>query len=460
MNHWSIRRNARYNPSSTEVHNVVLYYCEKCGTRVDPEDLQTGTARLMDESRAICLACCSQERSALPSSSSFEASTIGMMRDGDPRPESQTRQLPRNAAASTQKAHAVGGSAVHRATAPASARMPASKIASTVEAPSAAPSKWLAFALGAGVVLLGVSIALLRPTGGSDEPKTALVAEKETPQVETASKTPAPDPPRPTPPPEHLDARGKEAHRLLEEARIFALKNPTESHAYAAKLEQIFNAFRATPAGQEAQVLLRKMQHPDPQTQLAPESAWSSAINLTALIDTGKDVVKGKWKKEGSKLIVEPEALARIHIPFEPPEEYDFRIVFSRVSGEEDVNMMFAAYGKALMWSMSPAKNTCMGFECINAKAVSVNSHAVVIKPALDNDKLYTCVVQVRNGVLRAYLNGKIVKEYRTSYNEFSMRNDWKLKNERLLGLGGHNSRIVFDRVELRPVTGSGKTIR
>lgn len=463
---------------------MVLFYCETCGVRVAPEDLDDGTARRIDESRALCSACVSQERGSSGKTESANHADLHITFEDDAAEHdarvpsagpAATPNQPSAPADSRKSQRLTRGTPVPMAK-PASGefsrkstqQLPVARGSSRAQSAqppaAAAPNKWMAFAAGAGIVLIGVAVALLRSPSEGD----VAAGEKGGAEVQTKSAekppvaTPTPTPAVVTAPAPELpkDPREREAFLLLEEAKVYKRTNLDDVYGYADKLEQLFNAYRATSAGQEAQKLLAAVQYPDPQSQLAPDSAWSGAVNLQALIDTKKDVVGGKWKKEGTTLSVEPEKTTRIQLPYEPPEEYDFKIVFKRMSGEEDVNLMLTSRGKALMWSMGAGKNTVLGFECIQGKDASNAVATVRSSKALETNRTYTCVVQVRKRVVRAFLDGKIVKEYRTDYSEFSMRNDWKLKSDRVLGLGAHNSKVVFEKIELRAVTGTGKKIR
>lgn len=313
-------------------------------------------------------------------------------------------------------------------------------------------------------MLIGATVALMRPPSEAE----TLTAPTSSVETKTVEKTPTVNPnvtpvvAPVQPPPVQLpkDPREREAFLLLEEAKVYRRTNMDDVYGYADKLEQLFNAYRATPAGEEAQKLLKAVQFPDGQSQLAPDSAWAGSVNLLDLIDTKKDAVGGKWSKSGSGLTVEPEKATRLQIPYETPEEYDFKIVFKRLSGEEDVNQILSARGKSLMWSMAAAKNTWLGFECLQSKPAAGGPASVKQSKVLENNRSYTSVVQVRKRVVRAFLDGKLIKEYRTDYSEFSMRGEWKLKSERVLGVGAHSSKVLFEKIELRTVSGAGKKTR
>jgi len=454
--------------------------------RVAPEDLDDGTARRIDESRALCSSCVSQERGA-PKVTSDAGLNITYMDDSGPDANQNVSNPPnaQNVTGESRKSQRLTRGVSVPMLKPASSevsRRSTQQIPTrssgrshathpTQEAPAGGSNKWIAFVGGAALVLIGAAVALMN---SPSETETAA-AVKNSAETKTAEKTPVPTPvtnptPSPTtnvtpvvaPPPADLpkDKREREALLLLEEAKVYRRTNMDDVYGYADKLEQIFNAFRATPAGDEAQKLLKAVQFPDGQSQLAPDAAWSGALNLLDLIDTKKDTVSGKWSKSSSGLTVEPEKTTRLQIPYEAPEEYDFKIVFKRLSGEEDVNQIVSSRGKGLMWSMAAAKNTWLGFECIQGKATTGGPASVKQTKALENNRSYTSIVQVRKRVVRAFLDGKLIKEYRTDYDEFSMRGEWKLKNERVPGVGVHNSKVVFEKIELRTVSGTGKKTR
>jgi hypothetical protein len=85
------------------------------------------------------------------------------------------------------------------------------------------------------------------------------------------------------------------------------------------------------------------------------------------------------------------------------------------------------------------------------------NATAVSRNPAIKNGQEYTSVVQVRKHSIKAWLDGEMLRFWPTDYKDLGMRKDWKLRNNGVLGLGAHNSKVTFTRVQLREVTGKGK---
>ena len=60
-------------------------------------------------------------------------------------------------------------------------------------------------------------------------------------------------------------------------------------------------------------------------------------VDLLKLIRPDKDAVKGKWSFQGDTLISPADALARVKIPYEPPEEYDLTVVTERKTGNNSL---------------------------------------------------------------------------------------------------------------------------
>ena len=57
-------------------------------------------------------------------------------------------------------------------------------------------------------------------------------------------------------------------------------------------------------------------------------------IDLLPLIEVEKDAVNGKWVLNKGMLESDRSERSCIQLPYRPPEEYDFRIVFKRLDGD------------------------------------------------------------------------------------------------------------------------------
>ena len=188
----------------------------------------------------------------------------------------------------------------------------------------------------------------------------------------------------------------------------------------------------------------------------------SAIVNLIPLIDPQKDAVVGTWLlKDGVLVSDDSGALsggARLQIPYHPPQEYDFRITFTRVGGDGDVTQILAAPRTAFAWKMGAVSNTIFAFDQTN----SAKSNSAVLKRAhcLQNGRKYESLVQVRKTGVKAFLDGALVIQWSTDYSDLSNPPAWKLRDDQCLGVASWNSPTVFDKIEIEEVTGSGTRTR
>ncbi len=194
--------------------------------------------------------------------------------------------------------------------------------------------------------------------------------------------------------------------------------------------------------------------------QPKPADAWKRAINLLPALDPKQDTVNGNWtvRKDGG-VASDKTRFSRIEIPYHPPEEYDLRVTFTRVSGDADVNLVLAHAGKQFLWEMGGWDNKVFGFELIDDRPANQNGSTVSVEKALQNDKKYTVIIEVRKDSLKAFLDGKFLTKHTTNYGDMGIFSGWKLRDKQALGLASH-SPSIFHGAELLPVSGQGSFTR
>jgi hypothetical protein len=190
--------------------------------------------------------------------------------------------------------------------------------------------------------------------------------------------------------------------------------------------------------------------------------ALAGSINLLKMIDLSKDAIRGTWTQDANGLKVKSEQWARLEIPYEPPAEYDFRIVFVRTEGTGDAMQVLNKNGHQFIWSLGCAANTMMGFGFINGGWVHEPSNPTrrVVPSVLTNGKSATSLVQVRNDGLKAFLDGKLIVGYPTTYQELSPHPDGAMRSPTNLGICSWSSGITFTQVDVVEVTGKGRKTR
>jgi serine/threonine protein kinase len=185
---------------------------------------------------------------------------------------------------------------------------------------------------------------------------------------------------------------------------------------------------------------------------------WQKAVNLLRLIDPARDATAGQWKKSDLGVTSDRSLAAKLVIPYQPPEEYDFRIVFTRHDGDHAVAQMLYKGGRGFAWEMGIHPNKAFGFNMVAGRAN--NNPTTVAGKDLSNGEKHTSIVQVRNTGLVTYLDGALVKEYKTDYKDFAEPYPWKWNSPTTLGLGSWTSSTTFHAVDVLEVTGKGTLTR
>jgi len=196
------------------------------------------------------------------------------------------------------------------------------------------------------------------------------------------------------------------------------------------------------------------------------EAEWRNAINLLPLIDPQKDAVYGQWKMESGECVSDgggdnSRGSARLQTPYHPPEEYDYRITFTRRGGTDAVMQFLTKESLNIRWVIGADGGRVLGFEHAGgSKHWSANPTTVRMNAALPAGTRHTSVIQVRKNGLTAFLDGKIVTRWPTDYSDFIRSPGWGLRDELALGLGSWQSPTVFNSAEVLEVTGRGKFTR
>jgi len=193
-------------------------------------------------------------------------------------------------------------------------------------------------------------------------------------------------------------------------------------------------------------------------TPVKAAQSTQGIVNLLKLIDVKRDAVEGAWKIADTSGVESPaKGNTRLAIRYQPPEEYDFHIEFTRISGEPSIVQIFTDAGHRCVW-LAGWGDRVRGFETVGGRDASSNSTSVK-GPAISNlNQRYSSVVQVRKTGIAAYLDGKLVAECKTDGSDLGVKGRWNI-GEIPLGLGGTGNDTIFHVVEIREITGHGKPI-
>lgn len=189
---------------------------------------------------------------------------------------------------------------------------------------------------------------------------------------------------------------------------------------------------------------------------LALADPWKDAVDLLPLIDPARDVLRGTWKSEGGRLMSEPSGNGVLRIPYEPPAEYDFRIVFTRTNGGCATAQFLTHGGKPFVLDLGGWGNTASGFS--DVAGVPGNQNPTKSALALQDGRRYVCVVQVRKGRVTALLDDRKVAEWIPSMGELSgPQGEWNIGSPTMIGLGNCEALTVFETLQVRELGGKGR---
>jgi tRNA A-37 threonylcarbamoyl transferase component Bud32 len=184
----------------------------------------------------------------------------------------------------------------------------------------------------------------------------------------------------------------------------------------------------------------------------ASEDSWGKAIDLLALVDPRRDAISGKWRKEGGRLIVDPSNNACLRLPYEAPEEYDFRITLTRQASSCSSAQFFVHKGRPGIWDLS--KNL-VGFSQV-AGMPSAGNQTRTLFPIQD-DVRYVSMVQVRRDRVRGWIDGQRQSEWTPAMGYLSTPREWGVDVPGLLGLGNCSTKTTIESIQVLEVTGKGK---
>jgi hypothetical protein len=191
----------------------------------------------------------------------------------------------------------------------------------------------------------------------------------------------------------------------------------------------------------------------------APNDKPWRVVDLMPLIQPRVDAVNGTWARVGDQLrVAQCTVFARLAIPYQPPEEYDFHVEFTRSVYINEVAMLLSGKQVSFAYLMGFNCNTACGFADIRGVAPDASPAGVKAPGILLNGRKYSAVVYVRKDFIAASVDGKLVAEYPTHGSDLAIPPPWAI-SDGLLGVGSWFAPVTFHKIEIAEITGEGKTL-
>jgi hypothetical protein len=197
------------------------------------------------------------------------------------------------------------------------------------------------------------------------------------------------------------------------------------------------------------------VQMPPPQPPPPPAVPGKMTVDLIPLIKTDLDVVENRrWEVKNKTLhCLEGNFVPRIQLPYQPPAEYDFIVVFSQPNLRNGISLIMPnPNGGSFYWFVGGANNADYGF---GANPNIQDSMPNLLQP----NTACTTTVQVRKTGVKGLINGQVKLDHPTNFQDLTIDNWRTIPNKTLLGLACDDP-TVFHFVRVVEITGKGKKIR
>lgn len=251
--------------------------------------------------------------------------------------------------------------------------------------------------------------------------------------------------------------------KLASAKQAFATK-PDDVWGYHAKLDELVKDYAGTPAAEEAKKLMAGLKLPagpppadlsQATTKPPDNSVWGKSIDLLGISAPDRNTYQGKFAPQNGVLTSDGAGWSRLRVPYRPPEEYDLKLVFKRLQGDECLVIGLSIQSHPFTLMLAGWKNRWAGFECIDGKRLNESPLGLDRAPIFENGKKYELIVQVRKNSLQTLLNGQTLVSANVTPDRLSgsMSWDFPYSGDRGLGLGTIGP-YEFYEMRLLPVSG------
>jgi hypothetical protein len=186
----------------------------------------------------------------------------------------------------------------------------------------------------------------------------------------------------------------------------------------------------------------------------------AKVVDLLKMVDIKRDVVAGRWDIRNGVLVSDDGLTVRTEFLYRPPVEYDYKVVFARMSGAETVCLICEAMGHQFCLNIGGWANTGTGIGVIDGRGEDDNPTTRHSRGWLEDGRKYTCVVKVRKDGVQAYLDGQLITEWKTDFSDMSLHDFWHLHRGDTIGVGSHRSTTAFFSAEVIEITGTGDQLK
>jgi hypothetical protein len=193
--------------------------------------------------------------------------------------------------------------------------------------------------------------------------------------------------------------------------------------------------------------------------QKVPVEKPLRVVNLLNIVDPQKDALKGTWELQNDRsgLMASQRGDGLLRLPYAPPAEYNFKVEFTRIEGNFDVDLILHKGTSDFAYVTGGMGSTICGLGLVNHRSAFDNPTTIRSPKLLVNNRKYTEIVYVRENYVAVSIDGKLITRFNTDYSDLSNSMSYKVGG--LLGLRTVNSRYLFNSIEVADITGNGTLI-
>ncbi len=195
----------------------------------------------------------------------------------------------------------------------------------------------------------------------------------------------------------------------------------------------------------------------DTEADLPPEE-WTELLDS---VDLTTDRVLGQWLRDGREVgsITGRGLCARVMLPVEVEGSYDFSMEFTRTAGSGSADVILPVGRNACNLKLGGWGGSVHGLATVDGMDQDHPGNPATVRPGrLVNGRRYHLQVGVRVEEDRAgvtfALDDKLLREWSGKQESLGVRPLWELPNSKRLGIGQHNSTMVFHSAKFRPISG------
>lgn len=176
-------------------------------------------------------------------------------------------------------------------------------------------------------------------------------------------------------------------------------------------------------------------------------------INLLKMVNIRRDSrTANRWTFKNGHLVCRSNwRNVSIGFRYKPPRQYNLFVSFARTHTKNDVAIVCFAAGHQFDWDMGAYDNHIDGFEVVKGKSILNSPASRHFASCLTNNRRYACFIKIRKNSARAYINNKLIYDWKTDYQNATINSTWSPPPGYALGVAARSS-VIFYSAFLIPI--------